>query len=81
MTHRRTTFILNEELYRAVKRKAVDRGRPMRVLVEEALRAYLGLGAKPNRGKVPQFGVYKMKVIGSLGRENIYENHPSRKVR
>ncbi len=81
MTHRRTTFMLNEELYRAVKRKAVDRGRPMRVLVEEALRAYLGLGAKLKQGRVPQFGVYKMKVIGSLRREDIYADHLSRKVR
>ena len=77
----RTTLILDEEVYRAVKRKAVDRGRPMRALVEEALRAYLGLGAAPKRGRAPRFGVYKMNVIGSLRREDIYEEHLRRKVR
>ena len=76
----RTTFMLDDELYRQVKRKAVDRGRPMRVLVEEAIRAYLGLGVKPRQGHVPKFGVYKMKVIGSLRREDIYEEHLRRKM-
>ena len=71
----RTTFMLDDELYRQVKRKAVDRGRPMRVLVEEAIRAYLGLGVKPRHGKVPKFGVYKMKVIGSLRRQDLYDEH------
>ena len=56
----RTTVMLDEEVYRAVKRKAVDRGRPMRALVEEAIRAYLGLGRQPKPGKPPRFGVYKM---------------------
>ena len=76
----RTTFMLDDELYRQVKRKAVDRGRPMRALVEEAIRAYLGLGMKPAQGRVPKFGVYKMKVIGSLRREDIYEEHLRRKM-
>lgn len=77
----RTTVMLDEELYRAVKRKAVDRGRPMRVLVEEAIRTYLGLGAKPKHGALPKFGVYKAKVIGSLRREDIYEDYIRNKVR
>ena len=76
----RTTFVLDEELYRQVKRKAIDRGRPVRVLVEEALRAYLGLSVKPRQGPAPKFGVYKMKVIGSLRREDIYEEHIRRKI-
>ena len=77
---RRTTLMLDDELYRAVKRKAVDRGRPMRLLVEEALRTYLGLGAKPKPGTVPKFGAYKAKVIGSLRREEIYKDYLRKKV-
>ena len=76
----RTTVFLDDGLYREIKRKAIDRGRPMRVLVEEALRAYLGFGVKRGGGRVPKFGVYKMKVIGSLRRDDIYEDHLRRKV-
>ncbi len=77
---RRTTVMLEDELYRAMKRKAVDRGRPMRALVEEAIRIYLGLPAKRPDARAPKFGVYKMKVIGSLRREDIYEEHLRRKL-
>jgi hypothetical protein len=69
----RTTFMLDEKLYRAVKRKAVDRGKPMRVLLEEALRAYLGLtDEREGKSKWPQFGVYDIEVKGDLRRETIY---------
>ena len=77
---RRTTVMLDDALYREVKRKAVDRGRPMRILVEEALRTYLGLRAEPKRGTAPKFGVYKAKVIGALRREDIYKDYVRRKV-
>ena len=77
---RRTTLILDDDLYRAVKRKAVDRGRPMRVLVEEALRTYLGLRAEPKRGTVPKFGVYKARITGDLRRGDIYTDYLRKKV-
>jgi len=72
--------MLDDELYREVKRKAVDRGRPMRTLVEEALRRYLGLS--PNRAKSsrPKFGVYRVAVKGSLSRQDIYDEYVRRKV-
>ncbi len=76
----RTTFMLDEELYRQVKRKAVDRGRPMRALVEEAIRTYLGLTQKSGSGKRPKFGVYNARVIGSLRRADIYAEHLRHKV-
>ena len=76
----RTTLMLDEELYRAVKRKAIDRGQPMRVLVEEAIRTYLGLGRKPTHSKTPRFGVYKMGIVGSLRREGMYNDHLRHKV-
>ena len=68
----RTTFMLDEELYRQVKRKAVDRGKPMRMLVEEALRMYLGLAARRPMGRKPSFGVYRFRVKGDLRRKTIY---------
>jgi len=72
--------MLDEELYRQVKRKAVDRGRPMRALVEEAIRTYLGLTQKPGPGKRPKFGVYNARVIGSLRRADIYKEHLRHKM-
>jgi metal-responsive CopG/Arc/MetJ family transcriptional regulator len=68
----RTTVILQDEVYREVKRKAIDRGRPMRALVEEALRAYLGLARKRGNPRHPRFGVYRFRVKGDLRRETIY---------
>jgi metal-responsive CopG/Arc/MetJ family transcriptional regulator len=76
----RTTVMLQDELYREVKRKAIDRGRPMRVLVEEAIRAYLGLAQRLGRGKPPKFGVYNARVIGSLRRADIYKEHLRHKM-
>ncbi|MBI3324268.1 MAG: hypothetical protein HYZ92_03215 [Candidatus Omnitrophica bacterium] len=73
----RTTLILDEALYRAVKRKAVDVGRPMRALIEEALRAYLGL--RPQPPEPPTFGVYHARIRGSIRRRDIYDDHLERK--
>ena len=77
----RTTVMLDEELYRAVKRKAIDRGRPMRLLVEEALRTYLGLVVKRPKAQQPRFGVYRARVRGSLSRQAIYDEYLERKAR
>ena len=77
----RTTLILDEEVYRAVKRKAVDRGRSMRALVEEALRAYLGLSKVGPKAPRPKFRVFQARVLGSLTREEIYKEHLDRKFR
>ncbi|MBI2495264.1 MAG: hypothetical protein HYY90_04725 [Candidatus Omnitrophica bacterium] len=76
----RTTLALDDELHRQLKRTAVDRRRPMRVLVEEAIRAYLGLPGKTRTNKPPKFGVYKLGVIGSLRREDIYAEHLRHKI-
>ena len=77
----RTTLILDEEVYRAVKRRAVDRGRSMRALVEEALRAYLGLSKVGPKAPRPKFRVFQARVLGSLTREEIYKEHLDRKFR
>ena len=69
---RRTTLLLDDELYREVKRKAIDRGRPMRALVQEALRLYLGLPTRPSQRSQPKFGVYRFRVKGDLRRQTLY---------
>ena len=76
---RRTTVMLDDELYRAVKRKAVDRGRPMRALVEEAIRRYLGLARGRTPVTRPKFRVFQARVLGSLRREDIYAEHIAHK--
>jgi len=70
----RITITLDDELYRAVKRKAAELGRPMRTLFEEALCAYLGL-TTPAKKESPKFGVYNFRIRGSLRREEIYKEH------
>lgn len=76
----RTTLVLDDELHRQLKRTAVDRRRPMRALVEEAIRAYLGGGQKSPMSKAPQFGVYNARIIGSLRRADIYKEHLRHKL-
>ncbi|MBI4597466.1 MAG: hypothetical protein HY737_03595 [Candidatus Omnitrophica bacterium] len=68
----RTTLVLDDELHRQLKRTAVDRRRPMRVLVADAIRAYYGFGLKPKPSPTPKFGVYRFKVKGNLSRKDIY---------
>ena len=76
----RTTVMLDDALYREVKRKAIDRGRPMRLLLEEALRTYLGQPRPARKTSEPKFGVYQARIIGSLRREDIYAEHLAHKV-
>ena len=77
----RTTIDLDDELYRAVKRRAIDRGQPMCALVEEALRIQLGLGEKRPKKPPPKFGVYRARVVGPWSRREIYEEYLARKFR
>ena len=42
----RTTIEINDELFRAAKRRAAEEGLPLRRVVEAALRSFLG---KPNK--------------------------------
>lgn len=76
----RTTVMLDEDLYRHMKRTAVDRGRPMRVLIEDALRKYFGLTQRLPKGKLPSFGVYNARIVGSLRRADIYEDYLKHKM-
>ena len=68
----RTTVMLDESIYRQIKRTAVDRGRPMRALVEEALRGYLGLFPARVKKNLPKFGIYQARVRGNMTRRDLY---------
>ena len=72
---RRTTVILDEQLYRNAKKTAVDQGQSFKQLLETALRNYLSkpLIISPAKKKLPKFGVYRFKVKGDLRRETIYD--------
>ncbi len=75
MSLRRTTVALEDGLYRQVKRMAVDLGRPMRELIQEALRLFCEgrlLGRRPQR--MPHFGAFRCKIRGGLRRADIYED-------
>jgi len=75
MGFRRTTVALDEELYRQVKRRAVDLDRPIREIVQEALRLFCqGRPAAPARRKMPNFGAYRFRVKGGLNRSEIYRD-------
>ncbi len=56
----RTTIELNDELFRAAKRRAADEGVTLRELIERSLRSHLTKGA-PRRG-------YKLKLKTVRGR-------------
>jgi len=75
MENRRTTIVLEKELYRQAKRVALEQDKTLKEVVEQALRAYLRgdqVGAQRSRGG--RFGVYSGKVRGSLRRESIYRD-------
>ncbi|MBI2885194.1 MAG: ribbon-helix-helix protein, CopG family [Candidatus Omnitrophica bacterium] len=76
----RTTVDLDDQLYRAVKRKAVDQGQSMRTVMEEALRTYLGMILGSRRRPQPKFGVYDVRIRSSLRREDIYAERLRQKI-
>ena len=75
MENRRTTIVLERELYRQAKRLALEQDKTLKEIVEQALRAYLrGDQQKGQKTREGGFGVYAGKVRGSLRRENIYRD-------
>lgn len=76
MGFRRTTVALDEELYRQVKRRAVDLDRPIREIVQEALRRFCQERPSVSEKKrMPRFGAYRSQIKGSLSRSEIYRDH------
>jgi hypothetical protein len=75
MESRRTTIVLEKELYRQIKRLALEQEKTVKDVVEQALRAYVrGDAQRVQKSKGGRFGVYAGKPRGSLRRENIYRD-------
>jgi hypothetical protein len=71
----RTTIVLEKELYRQVKRLALEQDKTLKEIIEEALRSYLrGDHQTGQKDRRRRFGVYAGKVRGSLRREYIYRD-------
>lgn len=71
----RTTIVLEKELYKQVKRLALEQDMTLKEIVEKAIRAYLrGDHERTQRSRGGRFGVYAGKVRGSLRREDIYRD-------
>jgi hypothetical protein len=71
----RTTIVLEKELYRQVKRLALEQDMTLKEIVDKAIRAYLrGDHERAQRSRGGRFGVYTGKVRGSLRREDIYRD-------
>lgn len=76
MEHLRTTIVLEKELYRQVKRLALEQDKTLKEIVELALRAYLRGDDQRQNNKTARFGVYAGKARRSLRREDIYQDIP-----
>lgn len=75
---------MDEHLFRQAKRYAVEKDRPLRWVMEEALRQYITrpqpaqTDASELLKKVPPF---KTKPIGDLRRSSIYGDYLDKKLR
>lgn len=75
MESRRTTVILEPELYRHAKRVALEQEKSLKEIIEEALRLFLRGGGRGGRkGARNRFGVYPAKARTGLRRETIYRD-------
>ena len=71
----RTTVVLEKELYRQVKRLALEQETTLKEIIEKAIQAYLrGDHERAQKGRSGGFGVYSGKVRGTLRREKIYRD-------
>ncbi|MEK7765415.1 MAG: hypothetical protein AAB368_04175 [bacterium] len=75
MKTRRTTLILDEDLYRQVKRLAVDRDTRLKDVVREALVTYLAGGAAEPKPAAPRHRTWRLDIQGSLSRRELYRDY------
>ena len=69
----RTTIVLEKELYRQVKRLALEHDTTLKEIIERALRSYLRGNQQRGQGNRRRpFRVYAGKIRGQLRRDNIY---------
>jgi predicted transcriptional regulator len=75
METRRTTILLEKELYRQAKRVALEQDKTLKQIVEQALRAYLNGGHEQlSKSREGGFGVYAGRPRGTLKRQSIYRD-------
>lgn len=75
METRRTTILLEKELYRQAKRVALEQDKSLKQIVEQALRSYLnGDPDKLPKNKQGRFRAYPGKPRGTLNRRSIYRD-------
>jgi hypothetical protein len=73
--HMRTTLVIDDELFRELKRRAADEGRTLSEVTQEALR--LGLAPRqarrrPKRVKLPSFHMGK-PLVDLADRNQLYD--------
>lgn len=74
MKTRRTTLVLDEDLYRQVKRLAVDRDTRLKDVVREALVTYLAGGAAP-KPAAPRHRTWRGGLRRPFDRGDLYEEY------
>lgn len=75
MESRRTTVILDRDLYRQAKRMAVERETSLKEVIQEALRTFLRVGPQPAPPeKRSRFGAYRGRATGDLRRTTMYRD-------
>jgi len=75
MESRRTTIVIEKELYRQAKRVAVEQDKTLKQVMEDALRAFLrGDHQGKRKSRSGRFGIYPAKTRGSLRREALYKD-------
>lgn len=80
----KTTLVLDDQVFRQAKRLAVDLDKPLRVVVEEALRKYflqLSVPEKVKKNPWERLPSWKAKLVGDLRRETIYSSYLDHKVK
>jgi len=75
MAIRRTTVVLEEDLYREAKRLAVEQDKSFKEIIEEAVRSFLRGASQPAaRRSRSHFGLYPGRAVGDLRRETLYRS-------
>ncbi|MBI2070838.1 MAG: type II toxin-antitoxin system VapB family antitoxin [Elusimicrobia bacterium] len=79
----KTTLMLDDSLFKQAKRLALEQDKPLRAVVEEALRQYLYKPSHaPAQGDslMDRFPPFNASLKGGLDRGSIYEEYLEHKV-
>ena len=81
MDYARTTLTLNEEILKEAKKLAAEEKKPLKGIVEDALKNYLEQKVKTRRLTLADFPVYNLGRIKTrlIKRSRIYSDYLDRK--